>query len=125
MEFANLDWLAVAAGTIAAFGLGMIWFSPVMFGKAWAKGSHDLQPPGTPPVAAMAVQLTGTFVLALIVGLSATIEALNVAILAILSVALFVAGMDLFSQKSAPAVLIDAGYILAGGALMIMAQAVF
>ena len=67
MEFANLNWLAVAAGTIAAFGLGMIWFSPVMFGKAWAKGS----------------------------------------------------------QKSAPAVLIDAGYILAGGALMIMAQAVF
>jgi hypothetical protein len=32
----NLNWLAVGAGTIGAFLLGMIWFSPLMFGKGWA-----------------------------------------------------------------------------------------
>lgn len=123
MEISALNWPAVITGTLAAFGLGMIWFSPMMFGKAWARGSHDLQPPSSPPVAALAVQLAGTFALALVVGLTAATDALLTAIAAILAAALLIAGMDLFSQKSTAAVMIDAGYILAGGVLMIVAQA--
>lgn len=125
MEINTLNWLAVIVGTIAAFGLGMIWFSPVMFGKAWARGSHDLKPPSSPPVAAMVVQLAGTFALALVVGMTAVTDALFTAIAAILAAALLIAGMDLFSQKSTPAVLIDAGYIIAAGVLMIIAQGLF
>ncbi len=117
-----LNWPAVIAGTIAAFALGMVWFSPMLFGKAWSTGSHNIRPPASPPVAAMVVQLIGTFVLALAVGLTETYQAIGAAIAAILAVALIVAGMDLFSQKSGKATLIDASYVVVAGALMILAQ---
>ncbi|MDX8348519.1 hypothetical protein SLH49_11020 [Cognatiyoonia sp. IB215446] len=72
----------------------------------------------------MVIQFLGTLVLAIVVGVTATADALFTAILAIVTVALFVAGMDLFSQKTGKATLIDAGYILACGAIMIVAQGV-
>lgn len=122
MDFSLVNWLAVVAGTVAAFALGMAWFSPSMFGKRWASGSQDIQTPEKPPVFAMIVQFIGTFCLALVVGLTETSGALLTAIFAILAAALMVAGMDLFSQKSQKATMIDAGYILAGGVLMILAQ---
>lgn len=122
MDIALMNWAAVALGTVAAFGLGMLWFSPWMFGKAWAEGSHSIQAPDAPPIAAMVTQFAGTAFLALVVGMTETNEAIMTAICAILAVALFVAGMDLFSQKSGKAAVIDAGYIAAAGALMILAQ---
>lgn len=124
MDIANMNWAAVVLGTILAFGLGMIWFSPMLFGKAWSEGSHDIKPPAKPPVAAMVVMLAGTFLLAFVVGMTETNMALGTAIAAIFAVALTVAAMDLFSQKSAAATWIDAGYIVAGGVLMILAQAI-
>ncbi len=124
MDISLINWPAVALGTAAAFALGMLWFSPRLFGKAWSTGSHNIQPPSSPPILAMIVQLLATLALALVVGLTETTGALVVAILAILSVALFVAGMDLFSQKSGKATLVDAGYVLAGGALIIVAQGI-
>ena len=117
-----MNWPAVIAGTLAAIALGMVWFSPMLFGKAWAAGSHAIQPPAAPPVAAMVTQFAGTAMLALAVGLTETTGAILVAVAAILAVALWVAGMDLFSQKSGRATLIDAGYVVASGALMILAQ---
>ena len=122
MDIALMNWAAVVAGTLAAFGLGMLWFSPRMFGKAWAEGSHNIQPPASPPFAAMLIQFVGTAVLALVVGITETNQAIMTAIGAILAVSLIVAGMDLFSQKSAKATAIDAGYIVAAGVLMILAQ---
>ena len=122
MELANVNWPAVGAGTIGAFGLGMIWFSPILFGKGWSTGSHNIQPPDSPPVAAMVIQFLGTLLLALVVGLTETTGALLTAIAAILATALLIAGMDLFSQKTGKATMIDAGYIIAAGAIMILAQ---
>lgn len=122
MDFALINWAAVVVGTIAAFALGMIWFSPKMFRKSWSAGSHNIEPPASPPVAAMVIQFAGTAVLALVVGMTETNEAIMTAIGAILAVALIVAGMDLFSQKSGKATMVDAGYVLAAGALMILAQ---
>ncbi len=123
IEVTALNWPAVIAGTIAAFALGMIWFSPMLFGKAWSTGSHNIQPPDSPPVAAMVVQLAGTFALALVIGLTETYQAIGAAITAILATALLVAGMDLFSQKTGKATMIDASYIVVSGVLMIAAQA--
>ena len=72
MEPTALNWPAVIAGTIAAFALGSVWFSPMMFGKTWSSGSHNIQPPDSPPMAAMAVQFVGTFAFALAIGLTET-----------------------------------------------------
>jgi len=120
----DLNWLAVIIGAFVAFGLGMIWFSPVMFGKAWAEGSHRIKPPASPPVAALLVQGLGTIVLALVVGLTVAGGLTGAAVLAILAASILTAGMDLFSQKSTAATLIDAGYIAAMGAIMLMAHAI-
>jgi len=117
-----MNWAAVVVGTVAAFGLGMLWFSPKMFGKAWAAGSHNIQAPASAPIMAMVIQFIGIAILALVVGITETNQAIMTAIGAILAVALFVAGMDLFSQKSGKATVIDASYVVASGALMILAQ---
>jgi len=119
-----MNWPAVAAGTVAAYALGMVWFSPIMFGKSWAAGTHNIQPPASPPVLAMIIQFVGIALLALVVGITETDQAIFAAIGAILAVAFNIAGMDLFSQKSGKATLIDAGYIVASGVLMILAQGI-
>ncbi len=119
-----MNWPAVGLGTIAAFALGMLWFSPKLFGTTWSAGSHNIQPPDAPPLLAMVIQLAGTLVLALIIGITETAGAIIVAIGAVLAVALFVAGMDLFSQKSGKATWVDAGYVLACGVVMIAAQGI-
>lgn len=124
MDIANMNWTAVIVGAVVAFALGMLWFSPKMFGKTWSTGSHNIQPPDSPPMLAMVVQFIATLMLALIIGITETAEAIFVAIGAILAVAFFVAGMDLFSQKSGKATWVDAGYILACGVIMIAAQAI-
>ena len=125
MDIANLNWTAVLVGAIAAFVLGMIWFSPKMFGKSWAVGSHNIAPPPSPPILAMVLMFAGLFLLAFVVGMTETVGGLGTAIAAILAVAAVVAGTDLFSQKSGAATLIDAGYNVAAGAIMIAAQAIF
>ncbi len=33
----NINWLSVIVATIAAFILGSLWYSPVLFGKVWQK----------------------------------------------------------------------------------------
>ena len=124
MDIAMMDWGAVALGTVLAFGLGMVWFSPKMFGRAWSTGSHNLEPPESPPVLAMVMQLLATLALAVMVGIAETAGALGFAAGITVTVALFVAGMDLFSQKTGGATAVDAGYVLANGALMIGAQLV-
>lgn len=125
MTFEMLNWPAVLAGTIAAFVLGMLWFSPKMFGRMWSTGSHDIEPPESPPLLAMALTLAGLFLLALLIGLTETVGAINAAAIGILAAAVLVMGMDLFSQKSTGATIVDGGYILASGLLMIVAQALF
>ena len=35
MELSNINFLALAVAAIASFGLGSIWYSPLLFGKAW------------------------------------------------------------------------------------------
>lgn len=41
----EVNWLAVLAATVAAFVLGGLWYSPVLFGKKWqvAAGLSDAQ----------------------------------------------------------------------------------
>lgn len=124
-EFANLNWTAVLVGTIAAFALGMIWFSPMLFGKGWSEGSHNLQPPAKAPIGAMVVMFFATFLLALLIGLTETQNMLMTAMVGILATAMTVAGMTMFSQKTTYATVVDAGYIVAMGVIMIVAQAIF
>jgi hypothetical protein len=35
MELSNINFLALIVAAIASFGLGALWYSPVLFGKVW------------------------------------------------------------------------------------------
>lgn len=35
MELSNINFLALAAAAIASFALGSVWYSPLLFSKAW------------------------------------------------------------------------------------------
>ena len=124
MDPTILNWPAVIAGAVAAFVLGMIWFSPRLFGKGWSTGSHNIQTPHSPPILAMVLTFIGLFLMAFFVGMTETNQAIGTAVAGIVAVAAMIAGMDLFSQKSSKATLIDAGYIVTCGVLMIAAQAI-
>jgi hypothetical protein len=117
----QMNWPATLSGTAVAFAFAWLWFGP-LFGKAWAAGSHDIQPPARFPVLAMAVHLLGVFLLACVIGATATTDALGTAVLAILAAAALQLGGSLYSQKTTSAALIDGGSIVLMGVLMIAAQ---
>jgi Protein of unknown function (DUF1761) len=118
------NWTAILAGTVVSYGLGFLWFGSV-FGRLWSAGSHGIAPPQRPPILAMALQLAGTFFLAWIIGATATVNALVTAILAILAIAALLTAGALFSQKTLVAALIEGGFVLVMGMVMIVLQGVF
>lgn len=125
-EFANINWLAVWVGTIAAFFFGMVWYNPRVLGLKWAEGSKlDMSTAPRLPVFAMVTQAIALFFLAVVVGFTATTDALLTAILAILAVAVFLVSMGAFVQKSTAALVIDGGYVVLCGVIMIIAQGIF
>ena len=122
----NVNWIAVIVGTVAAFMLGWLWYSPRFFGTKWAEGSKvELGDASEMPVAAMTFQLAGTFLLAWLIGVTAAAEHLAAAILIILTLALFIVTNGLFSKKSTFAIMVDGGFIIAMGIVMILVQAIF
>lgn len=38
MDFSNINFLAVLVGAIASFAFGSLWYSPLLFVKAWQEG---------------------------------------------------------------------------------------
>lgn len=39
VAFQNLNWLAIIVAAISAFGLGALWYSPILFVKRWMRES--------------------------------------------------------------------------------------
>ena len=37
MDFSTVNWLAVLVAALASFAIGSLWYSPVLFGKAWQR----------------------------------------------------------------------------------------
>ncbi|MGJ8617512.1 MAG: DUF1761 domain-containing protein [Sulfitobacter sp.] len=126
MEFANVNWLAVIVGAVVGFLVGWLFYSPILFGKRWAEGSGvKLNTADKMPAQAMITQFLALFALSIVVGVTATANALITAILAILAAALFVASNGGFCKKSGYAIAVDFGYICVAGVIMIVAQGLF
>ncbi len=119
----NVNWTAVIIGTIASFALGHVWFGK-LFGGVWATGSHNITLPARPAMLPMAGQLLGTFLMAWVIGATASIAAPATAVVVILAVAVLQFSGALFSQKSLAAALIEGGFVGAMGAIMIAVQAI-
>ncbi len=120
-----LNWLAIIVGVVVAFGAGWLWYGK-LFTKAWAEGSRLTDEDGKEmPMLAMALQVLGLLLLALVIGVTAQSNALGTAILAILATSVLIMSSGGFSMKSTTAMAIDGGYIVLAGVLMILAQGVF
>lgn len=119
----NVNWPAVLLGTVVSFVLGMFWFGQI-FGKRWAAGSHNITPPAGLPIGAMIAQLIGTFLMALVIGATETVHDMPTALATIFGIAALQLGGSLFGQKSTVAAVIDGGFVIAMGVIMIAAQAV-
>lgn len=125
-ELANVNWLAVIVGTVVSFLVGWAWYSSMLFGKKWAEGSGvELGDAKDMPVMAMASNLVGLFLLALVVGITATQDMLITAIVAILACAIFVFSMGGYVKKSSYAMIVDLLYIVVAGIVMIICQGIF
>ena len=121
---AGVNWLAVIIGFVLAFALGWLWYSPRLFGRKWAEGvGLDPSGPETMPVAAMAFQAAGTFLLAWLVGITATHEALFTIILIALTIMMLLAAGGFFTKKSGYAIATEAGFVAAMVVVMIAVQA--
>lgn len=121
----EMNWLGVIAGTIIGFLIGWLWYSPILFGRKWAEGSGvELGTASSMPIAAMATQLISTFLLAILIGITASQNALTTAILILVTLAGFVMSMGLFVKKSTYAVAVDGSFIVIMGIVMIIIQAI-
>ncbi len=120
-----INWLALAAGVIAAFLLGWLVYGPLGFQKRWAEGTRiDPTPPETPPFGPMAAQIVFLILLAAVIAVTETTNSLGVAVLAILAVAAQAACVGAWAQKSGFAIAVDTGYALGCGVVMILAHAI-
>jgi hypothetical protein len=122
----NVNWIAVIAGTVLSFLLGWLWYSPKLFGTKWAEGiGVDLGSASSMPVAAMAIQLVATFLLAWVVGVTAARNALATIILIVIMLVLFIAANGQFAKKSSYAIGVEAGFVVAMAVVMIAVQGIF
>ena len=121
MEGEALNITAVIAGAVAGFVFGAVIYHPKVLGTIWANGS-GVSLDGKPPVLAFLLQILALLALAIVVGMTATVNFLGTAILAILAAALFVASGGVFQRKTSGAVATDAVHIIGAGALMIAMQ---
>jgi len=124
--FNGVSWLAVITGAIASFLLGWLWYSPKLFGKKWAEGSHTkLGDASEMPMGAMGCQAIGLLLMSWFVGVTAVNNALLTVILATIAFTTLAYSGNMFSQKSPYARTVDAGYWIAAFVIMILAQGLF
>lgn len=122
---ANVNWLAVIVGAVVAFLLGWLWYSPALFGKAWAEGvGVELGSADKMPAGAMIMQALGTILLAWVVGVTAASNALFVFILIVVTIAVLVFAGGMFARKSMAAVYIESGFVVAMAIVMFVVQAI-
>lgn len=118
MNFQSLNYLAVVAAAISAFGIGGLWYSPLLLGTAWKKanGFEENPPAAGPKVFALALVLSLVMAVNLAMFLSGptTTTAFG-------AMAGFLAGfgwaamgigiVSLFERRSLSYVLINGGYL--------------
>jgi len=120
-----INHLAVIAAAISDFIVGALWFSPLLFYKAWLKENsltEEILKKGNP-----AVTYSLTFILALIISYNlafflgepgtTTVWGLTAGFLAGVWAAAGFSIIALFEKKSLKYILIDCGYLLVAFAL--------
>ena len=119
----DINWIAVATGTVLAFVAGWVWYSPLLFGDRWADGL-DVNMANKVPIVPMALQVIGLFLLSWFVGVTAAGEALLTLILGALAFLLLAFSGETFAGHPRAVRLINAGYWVLVLVVMILVNAV-
>jgi hypothetical protein len=122
MSQLEVNWLAIIVAAVAAFAIGALWYSPLLFARQWM-AAHGHTPE---KIAAMQSSMGKTYafsfvtyvimamVIALLMGLTGANSAVQGIVLAVLAWLGFgfTIGLNtnLYSNKPAAAFMIDAGY---------------
>lgn len=123
--FQNLNWLAILVATISAFMLGGIWYSPILFEKAWMNVNgfkkEELQNRNMLKIFGLAFILTFfmAFNLAMFIGPGDLAFGMTAGFLAGFGwVALGIGVVAVFENRSLKYVLINGGYMLVAFTIM-------
>lgn len=119
----DINWIAVATGTVLAFVAGWVWYSPLLFGDRWADGL-DVNMANKVPIVPMGLQVIGLFLLSWFVGVTAAGEALLTLILGALAFLLLGFSGETFAGHPPAVRLINAGYWVLALVVMILVNAV-
>lgn len=121
----GVNWLAVGIGAVLSFGLGALWFSPMMFGEKWAAGvGVEIGIGSEQPKAALTLQLIGTCLLAWLIGITAASDALMLAILITLTISVLIAAAGLFGGSDRYAALAEGAFPIAMLLIMVLCHVV-
>lgn len=121
----QVNWLAVIVSAIVMFGLGAVWYSPMLFARQWAKAAGVNME--TVSRQGVALVMGGAFVLTLLMAANLAVftaplplwPTVGAAVAAGLGWASFsVWILSLFEQRPFAYVLINGGYLTVGFALM-------
>jgi hypothetical protein len=120
--FAGVDWLAVVAGFVLAFGVGWFWYSPKGFYPAWSASSGVRHQPGDPMGAAFGSLILGLVLYSVFVGVMVARGMTGPLILGIVAFIVMGYSNSAFKKLGAVSRSIDAGSWAASGLLMLLAQ---
>jgi len=122
----NVSWIAVVVGAVAAFLVGWLWYSPMLFGKKWASGHGiEMDSAAKMPVVAMVSQFVGLFLLSWFVGVTAVESKLLTFILAVVAFGVLNFSGSQFARKPPIVGYVDFGYWIVAAVVMFVAQAIF
>jgi len=124
--FLQINWLSVIVSALAAFALGSLWYSPVLFGKTWQKliklSDEDMKGANIPLIfgSTFILNIIGAFVLDMFIGRESTLmTGLMAGLLVSLAWIATSLGINyLFTRKPFKLFIIDAGYYVTFFAIM-------
>jgi hypothetical protein len=122
----DINWLAVAVASVSAFAIGGLWYSPVLFSKAWQKESKltDQEIKNSNMVMIFGMTFVLMFISAVVLDIfipreaTATVGLVAGLLVGIGWVATSMGVNYLFARKSFRLYLIDAGYFVVLFAVM-------
>ena len=118
--FSNINWLSVIVATVAAFIIGALWYSSVLFGKVWQKelglSDEKIKNANMPVIfgTSFVLEFIAAFVLEMFIGSEANVTTgiIAGALVGIAWVATAIGTNYLFARKSFRLFLIDSGYFV-------------
>jgi hypothetical protein len=120
-SFAQINWLSVIVSALAAFAVGGLWYSPVLFGNVWQKlikvSQEEMKNANIPLIfgSTFILNIVGAIALDLFIGpqASVSIGLMSGLLISVVWIGTSLAINYLYSRKSFKLFLIDAGYYIA------------